>query len=402
MRDLTAYQWRLLAFLSVACFFEGYDFIAITQILPQLRTEMDLSMRAGALLVAVINSGTLLAYLLVRYADRWGRKSVLGVTIVGYTVCSALTALAPNVWVFGLAQALARVFLIAEWATSMVYAAEEFPAQQRGNVIGLIQAFSTFGAIACAALVPFLLRSPLGWRSVYLLGAVPLVLIAFARRNLRETTRFEREGPPAHAPFTRILEGPYRNRMLQLALIWGTTYVCTQNAVTFWKEFAMGERGYTDGEVGLTVSIAAVATLPLLFLTGKLIDVVGRRVGAMGIYLSTTLGVLGAYTLSNHLALGVALTVSIFATSAVLPVMNAYTAELFPTDLRGDAFAWSNNLLGRIGYVLSPLVVGQLAESFGWGRAVAVTTVFPVLALAMILAWLPETTGRDLDETARI
>jgi putative MFS transporter len=190
--------------------------------------------------------------------------------------------------------------------------------------------------------------------------------------------------------------------MLQMALIWSLTYVCTQNAITFWKEFAIGERAYTDGEVGLTITIAAVATAPLLFLAGKLIDVAGRRVGATVIYGVTSLGVLGSYTLHDHVALGLALTFGIFGTSAVLPVMNAYTTELFPTDLRGDAFAWSNNLLGRVGYVLSPLLVGQLAVGLGWGRAVASTTVFPLAALALILLWLPETNGRELEDTARL
>ena len=36
----TAYQWKLFLFLSVATFFEGYDFIALTQILPSLRQEI--------------------------------------------------------------------------------------------------------------------------------------------------------------------------------------------------------------------------------------------------------------------------------------------------------------------------------------------------------------------------
>ena len=88
--------------------------------------------------------------------------------------------------------------------------------------------------------------------------------------------------------------------------------------------------------------------------------------------------------------------------SAVLPVLNAYTTELFPTDLRGDAFAWSNNLLGRIGYVGAPVIVGFLASSMGWGGAVSLSTIFPILALVLILMWLPETTGRELEESSTI
>jgi MFS transporter, putative metabolite:H+ symporter len=402
----TPYQRRLFWFLSVASFFEGYDFLALTQILPNFGAQMGLSARHEGLLVGVINSGTMIAYLLVRKADQWGRRRVLSVTIAGYTIFSVLTAFSPNVYVFAVLQLLARIFLLGEWAVSMVYAAEEYPSDRRGMVIGVIQAFSSLGSIVCAGVVPLLLATPYGWRSVYLVGGIPLVLIAVARRGLRETARFERaaaerEGEAA-PPLTRILRTPYRGRMLQLALIWGLTYVCTQNAVTFWKTFALRERGLSDGEVGGSITFAALVSMPLIFASGKLIDVVGRRLGAVIIYVLASAGVLGAYSLGSRGGLTAALVFAIFGASGVLPVLNAYMTELFPTHLRSDAIAWSNNLLGRIGYMLSPIAVGFAAEEIGWGPAVSATALFPLVALALILWLLPETRGKELEETARI
>jgi putative MFS transporter len=84
----------------------------------------------------------------------------------------------------------------------------------------------------------------------------------------------------------------------------------------------------------------------------------------------------------------------------VPPVLNAFTTELFPTEYRGDAFAWANNLLGRLGYVLSPFVVGFAAERVGWGPAVSATALFQLLSLVLILLLLPETNQRELEETA--
>ncbi|MSP61083.1 MAG: MFS transporter [Myxococcales bacterium] len=401
---LSPYQRRLFLFLSVATFFEGYDFMALTQLLPELRAEMGLSPTQGSLLVTTINVGTVIAYLLVRKADRWGRRKVMTLTIVGYTTCSLLSGLAPSVYLFAVAQLGARVFLIGEWAVAMIYAAEEYPADRRGMVIGVIQACSSLGTIVCAGVVPLLIKSPFGWRSVYFVGTVPLIVIAVARRNLRETARFERlaaESTGAAAPsLWRILRSPYRRRMLELALIWAFTYVCTQNAITFWKEFALAERGMSAADVGRSITIAAVASMPLVFAAGKLLDLFGRRIGAGIVFTLTAVGVVGAYSLHGQLALTVALVFAIFGVSSVLPVLNAYTTELFPTDLRSDAFAWSNNLLGRIGYVLSPLAVGLAAAEVGWGPAVAATAIFPMIALILILALLPETRGRELEDTS--
>ncbi len=402
---LTPYHYKLLAFLSVATFFEGYDFIALTRILHKLEAEFHLSTTGIGDMVGVINSGTIIAALLVRRADVWGRRRVLSVTIVGYTLMSLVSAFAPEVVSFTIAQLLARVFLIGEWATAMVYAAEEFPADRRGTVIGLIQACSSLGGIVCAGVVPLLLRTPLGWRTVYIAGAVPLIIVALARRTLRESARFEKsqaERTEPRASLLALIQGPYRARVLVVALCWGLTYVCGQTAITFWTEFATRERGFTENQVSAALTVAAVGSLPMIFGVGKLLDVAGRRVGAAIIFVLTSVGVGLAYTLHGRVPLTAALVLAIFGVSAVLPVLNAFTAELFPTEMRSDAFAWCNNLLGRVGYVAAPVIVGRVAETTGWGPAVASTAVFPLLALVVILAKLPETQGRELEETSKL
>lgn len=393
---------RLLVFLSVATFFEGFDILALTQILPSLQADFRLDSTDIGWLLGGINVGSILAFLLVRRADIVGRRPIMMTTIAGYTLLTGLSALATDVWQLGVCQSAARMFLIAEWATSMVYAAESFPARQRATMIGIIQAFSSLGAITCAAVVPLLLKTPLGWRAVYVAGVVPLVILAFARRDLPETPRFvaarARGGDLASRRLTAILRGPHRRRVLQLALIWGLTYLGTHNAVTFWKQFAVLERGFTDAEVGISVAIAAVAAMPLLFGVGPLLDAIGRRRGAVVIHGTAALAIVLSYSLVGRWPLTIALVFGIFGASAVLPVLNAYTAELVPTEIRGDAFAWANNLLGRLGYVLGPVLVGQVAGlGVGWGPAVAVTAIFPAFALVLLLRWLPETGGVALD-----
>lgn len=411
MTPLSSYQRKLIVFLSVATFFEGYDMFAIAQILPNLRREFGLDEGGGGILISVVSIGTVLAGLLVRLADRIGRKAVLSITIAGYTLCSLLTAFAPNVYAFAIAQLLARIFLIGEWAVAMVIAAEEFSAERRGTLIGVIQAFATFGGIACAAIVPFLLKTSLGWRAVYVAGAIPLVLVAFARRGLRETQRYlDRANEPATAAtlasassrFVAILKGPYRARILQIGLIWSLSYVCTQAAVFFWKDFAVNERGFTDKQVGGSLTIAAICAMPLVFYSGKLLDVFGRRSGGTIVFLAAAVGVVLAYTLHGQLGLTIALALAIAGTNAVLPLLNSYTAELFPTAMRGDAFALANNGIGRVGYILSTTVVGLIAAGSSWSVAVSSTSLCLVLALALMLRTMPETRGRELEETSKI
>jgi len=409
----TPYQRKLLIFLSVATFFEGFDFMALSQILPELRADLGLDISDAGVMITVINAGTVLAFLLVRKADTWGRRRVLTLTIAGYTLFTGLTAISQTAVHFALFQLIARMFLIAEWGVATLYAAEEFPAARRGLVIGLIQGFSSLGSVLCAGVAPVLLQTSLGWRSLYLVGVLPLVLVAIARRSIKETARFsqhdtsddEQDDGPG---FVGLIMGPYRKRLALMGLLWALTYLGMSNAVTFWKDFVVTHRGWTPEEVGLALTIAALGSMPLVFYSGKLLDILGRRWGAVVIYGIGTTGVAGSFLFSHHIALQVALVAGIFGVSGVLPVLNAYSTELFPTELRGDAFGWANNILGRVGYVAAPVMVTFAAEwqiggsELGLGTAMAASMVFPLIALVIIMVSMPETSGRELEETSQL
>jgi putative MFS transporter len=402
MSKLDGYQKRLFAFLSVACFFEGYDFFALTQVLPHLRAEWALDKREASIMLAFINVGTVLAYLLVRRADRWGRRRVLTVTIVGYTLMTGLSGLSPNVWMFAACQMIARIFLIGEWATSMVIAAEEFPAERRGTVLGVISASAGLGSVLCAGVVPAL-SAAFSWRAVYFVGVLPLVIMAFARRSLRETRRFaEQAQSDEQGSLLAIWRTPYRRRVIELGAIWFLIYIATQNAVSVWKDYALGELDFPEALAAKAMVFAALVSMPVVFFAGKLLDLIGRKAGAAVILLSTALGVGGCYTLTDFWPLTVCLTLAVVGVNAVLTVLNAFTTELFPTAYRGSAFAWSNNLIGRIGYWLSPIVIGQIALTTGWGPPLRATAIFPIIALFLILWLLPETRARELEETASV
>jgi putative MFS transporter len=414
VEPFTPYQKKLFALLGVACFFEGFDYFAITQLLPNLRALWGLSESQGTLMIAVMSVGTLLATFVVRRGDFLGRRRIMTLTIVGYTVSSFLSGLATGPVFFTVCQLAARLFLASEWALAMVVAAEEFPASRRGYVVGLIQAFSSFGAIVCAGVAPVVIASPLTWRGMYFIGALPLVMMIVLRRSLQETARFRNLGVDDKKPASlmRIWSTRHRTRVVQVAVVWGLTYVCTNNAVTFWKEFAVSERGMTDGEVGKALTIAALASLPLVFLAGKLLDVIGRRAASVLIYIGIAISVYAIYALHDVMLMTVFLTLTIVSVNAALPLVTAFTSELFPTDMRADAYAWGNHLLGRITFVVSPLVIGFVADDrafgtswglgMGFGAAVSGTAAFALVALALVLRWMPETRGKELEETAAL
>jgi putative MFS transporter len=190
--------------------------------------------------------------------------------------------------------------------------------------------------------------------------------------------------------------------MLLLALISALTLFCTGNCLLFWKEYALTERGFTDATVGMCISIAAVSAIPLLYVVGKLLDRLGRRRSALVVYAAAILGALGAFTATSRPAVILSLILVIGVGSALVPILNAIATELFPTELRADAYAWSRNLLGRMGMVVTPILIGSCAAHLGWATTLRATVLGPIIALALIWTSLPETSRRELEDTSEL
>ncbi len=402
MSQLSSYHRRLFAFLSIASFFEGFDYYALAQLLPEIRAAFGLSISQGTAMASVINIGMVLSFFLVRQGDRVGRRRLLSWTITGYMVCTALSAVTAHVAQFALCQMLARLFQSAEVATVMVFAAEEFPAERRGFVLGVIQGVSSLGAIVCAGITPLLIGTALGWRMVYLVGGLPLILVAYLRRNLRDSQRFTGEAVQTKLPLLRVFRSRYRGRVLLMSAIWALVMFCTQSALLFWKDFAVTNRHFSAAQVATCMTIAAVGSLPLVFSVGKLLDVIGRRASTVIVFGLTLLGVGLSYTDLHPSVLTVGVLLGIAGTTCVLSVVQTLTTELFPTDIRAESFGIANSLLGRSAGVISPLLVGMLSTRLGYGLAVQATGIGPLLAMLLILLFVPETRGKELEDTAAL
>lgn len=401
---LVPYQRRLLVLLCLTVFFDAYDFFSLSQTLPNLRAAFKLSVGEGGDLVSLAGCGTLAGYFLLRLADRWGRRKVLLLSIAGYMLSAVASGLAPTARWLLLMQLLARIFLVSGLGLSFVIAAEEYPADRRGRVAGLLQACASLGAITCAVLTPRLLLTAAGWRAPYLAGGAAVLLFLGALFGLRETARFS-DLPPERrrvGPLfsSSLFRPPYRRRVLQLGVLWTLVYACGQTTLTFFKEHALADLGLKDAGVGRYVAIGALVAMPLTLLCGRLLDRAGRRPGAVLILCASALGILGCYLLRPGALLLIAIVLMISSSNATLLLLNTLTAELFPTELRGDGLGATNSLLGRVGFIAAPLLIAHLAERVGWTRAVAPIALLPLCALLLILTFLPETAGRSLEETA--
>src|SRR4030095_2125221 len=92
-------------------------------------------------------------------ADRLGRRALMMVTIVGFTITNGLSGFATTRNEFAVLQMLARVFLTAEYSLAVIMVGEEFPARLRGRAIAILISLATVGVMAMAKLQPYVLRA---------------------------------------------------------------------------------------------------------------------------------------------------------------------------------------------------------------------------------------------------
>ncbi len=379
----------LILFLVMVALWDGYDLLALSQTLPELRTTFGLSVSEGGRLVAIANIGTVFGYFVLRRADSIGRKPVLLWSVLGYSLAALGSALAPSPLLFLLAQLASRVFIVSALATASLFAAEEFPLRYRRHAIGLLVSIASLGGVLCAVMAPRLIATPYGWRSTYFLGAGALLMLPYGVFRLRETQSFLTIDQHVVPSLSTIWRAGHGRMLLVCTSLWLLTYSVNQSSTTFWKEHAVSGLHLSQQNIGNYVGVAAILAIPLSAAVGPLINRWGRLRSSILVYLAMALGLIGAYTLPPGLLLRCALTIMVGTASGALVIATTVTAESFPTKQRGDAMAWSNSLLGRFGFVLSPLIVSSLAEERGWSNTMPFLASLPLVALLIVWRFVP-------------
>jgi MFS transporter, putative metabolite:H+ symporter len=408
------YLWMLLAMLMSATVFEGYDVTIFHLCTPDIARSFHLDDRAIGLMATCVRFGGMLAFIVVMLSDRVGRKPVVSATVLFYTLFTLCTALSQGLWSFTIFQSCAQIFLSAEFAVAIIMIAEEFPDSSRGRGVAMLHVVGLLGVVAGGLLYGYVADSRYGWRGMYFIGILPLLLVAFLRRGIRETVRFEtlrqlRSSGPALAtgavaavrqafePF----RGPYRGRLLLVTLLWNCVGLVGAPAVTFFSLYAKRDHHWTSAQVGHAVVLSYVIGSFAIMLAGWMLDRVGRKLTTSLFYVIGAVSILILFQSSTHRAMLTAMVVTVCAFQAARSATATYSAELFPTEIRATSYSLTVQLLGQIAALVSPLVIGAMSKSLGGlGNAVAVVSIGPIIGAILVWRYAPETRGIRLEDVS--
>jgi AAHS family benzoate transporter-like MFS transporter len=394
---------------TAALVFDGYDLVVYGTVVPVLLSDPS---HLGA--VSPEQAGRLGSYALLgvlvgalaagAVGDRVGRRKVMLVNLAWFSIGMAVTATTQSVATFGLFRFLTGVGVGALVATVGALVAEFAPAGQRNRYNAIVYSGIPAGGVL-AALAAIVADGVVGWRGLFLLGALPIVtLLPLALRFLPESPKWlvaqgrvadaeaisARTGLPVPAAepvlenkvgFPALASRTFAWPTLLLGTMSFAGLLLTYGLVT-WLPQIMGEQGF-----GKSYSLTFLLVLNLAAIVGGLAaSYAADRVGAKRVVAVTF--VLAALSLAllpvQMPAAGIFLAVALAGVGTIGTQVLIYglVSNYYPTRARGAGVAWCAGF-GRLGGIFGPIIGGILV-----GAGVGGSTAFWIFAAISLVGAL--------------
>ena len=393
-----------------ACFYgwamDGMDFMIYPLVIGTIIAMWQVERGQAGLAV----TGTLLAsafggWFAGYISDRIGRVRTLQITILWFSFFSLVCAFAQDFNQLMIARAMLGFGFGGEWAVGAVLIGETIRAQYRGRAVGCVQSGWAIGwglAVLSQAVLFTLMPPETAWRAMFVLGALPALLVYYLRRYVKEPVisvqaRQQREASGDRPAIWEIFKpGILRTTLLASVLTTGAQggyYAVMTWLPTFLK---------TDRQLTVVGSTGYLAMLILGSFVGYLVGAwLCDRWGRRKLFISFAIGAIVMiliYTqvvISNRVMLFLGFPLGFFA-SGYLSGVGAFLTELFPTRLRGSGQGFTYNF-GRGFGALFPALVGYASAQMALSSAIALFAVIAYGVFLVAALLLPETRGRVLD-----
>ncbi|HEY5854456.1 MAG TPA: MFS transporter [Aldersonia sp.] len=313
-----------------------------------------------------------------RYADRFGRRSALTLSVTVMAAGSLVIAVTPSYSSIGvvapvallLARLLQGLSVGGEYATSATYLSEVASPGRRGFYSSFQYVTLVAGQLTALG-VQIVLQQVLtqdqmyswGWRIPFAIGATGAVVVMLLRRGMDESESFKAAAQhatdaPAKAPGSlRLLLQYPRECLLVVGLTLGGT-VAFYTYTTYMQKFMINTSGLSKTTVAWINFAALVVFVVLQPIAGALSDRIGRRkllmfFGIGGTLLTVPIMTTLAHTTNPLAAFGLMM-VALVIITGYTSINSIVKAELFPTNIRALGVG--------LPYALTVAIFGGTAE----------------------------------------
>lgn len=429
-----AWERRRIApvLLGLLMLFDSWDSVMIAFIMPTLSREWQLEPIMMGSLMSVGYAGQLVgAIAMGAMAERLGRKPIYAGAVTVMCLLSLACALAQSVEQLAVLRFLQGLAIGGAVPVCASYINEIAPTATRGRFFSVFQ-FLMISGYAIAAVASSLIVEQYGWRTMFLIGAVPLLILPFALWLLPESPRWlarvgrwedalrsvrllggeaatrsaageqAEDAPPApRSKISDLFARDVRGLVLTLVLLWFITSLVNFGLTNWVPSIYVSVFNIPVSDALRFSAMAVILVLFVPMLLGALMDRIGRRPLAIAGTLAGGLVLMSLLFAGSNIPLVVTL-VALGHTGIGIGtvILWPYSAEAFPTRIRAMALGLCS-AAARTASMLTPLLVGLLIATTG--SVNPVFGLFGVLGLVVAAMWLfatRETAGVRIDEIA--
>ena len=356
-------------------------------------------------------------------ADRYGRKPLLMVSAVLFTVSAVATGLFNDFTLFNIARFIGGVGIGVASALAPMYIAEVSPAEIRGRMVSLNQMTIVLGILAAQIVNMLLARetsvaenlawdTEWGWRWMFWAETLPagvfLVMSFFIPESpvfLKMKAAMASQHTEQEAGVKVLLQRKYGAVLLLGLVIAVFQQWCGTNVIFNYAQEIFVSAGFDVDGMFINIVITGIANVVFTFVALYTIEKWGRRtlmlIGAGGlgcIYL--VLGI--CYYLGMTGVLMVALVVAAISVYAMTlgPVTWTLLAEIFPNRIRGIAMATCTFALW-VGCCTLTFSFPSMNAALGSSGTFWVYSGICMCAFVFLFLRCPETKGKSLEELER-
>src|SRR5215471_18062103 len=186
---LSSWQIRTRIIVGTATFFDAFDALSITYVLPAVVPAWKLTPGAIGWLISAGFLGQLVGALIGgALAERVGRRPVIVAAVLWFGLFSLACGWAWNYESLLVLRLLQGLGLGAEVPVAATYISELAKAKGRGRFVLLFELVFPIGLVAVAVMGRWIV--PIGWQYLFLVGGLPALFALFMMRHLPESPRW--------------------------------------------------------------------------------------------------------------------------------------------------------------------------------------------------------------------
>jgi SHS family lactate transporter-like MFS transporter len=381
---------------------DAFDFFLMVFMFKDIVAEFHSSMQiVSTAVLLTLGMRPIGAFLFGRIADRFGRKPALMWNILAYSLLEMASGFAPNMTTLLVVRAVFGIAMGGEWGVGTALTMETIPASARGFVSGLLQSGYPSGYFL-ASLAVYLFYDRLGWRYMFVLGAIPAILVFFIRRGVDESPAWKEQKLAPRQQMLTVLRRDWKLALYCIVLMTAFNFFSHGSQDAYANLFLKVQHHFDTHLSSLMTAVANIGAICGGLCVGSLSEKVGRR-KAMMIAALIALPALPFWAFGSTpliLAAGAFLVqVSVQGAWGVVPV---HLNELSPPEIRATfpGFVYQlGNLLAAVNLNLQVAIAEANGNNYGMAMAIVVATV--AIVIFLMLAFGPERHGVPMSAAHR-